>query len=479
MPKKKTKEISNAKELKNSLSSVLDSLSTNYGLIGTGFGTTQVSQVETFFKNNRWYLISNIRQILSEIYVEHGIVQTLVDVPVDDAFRGGIDIKSDQLSEEEVQELTQYAERQGALKNFIQALKWTRLFGGGAVLIINNDKPDTPLKPEDLEQDSDIYFKAVDLWELYYGLKTEGYQEADFVQKEPEYFNYYGKRVHKSRVIPMLGKQAPALIRAKLRGWGVSVLETVVRSYNQYLKSVNLAFEVLDEFKVDVFKIDGLNNALMSPNGSDKVFKRIQMANMQKNYQDSIAMDSKDDYSSKQLTFSGLAEVMREIRMQIAADLRMPLTKLFGISASGFNSGEDDIENYNAMIESEIRSKVKFDLVRILEICCQIKFGHIPDDLKVEFRPLRILTAEQEETVKNQKLQRILSCQQAGFMTPKEAKQAINKENLLPVKIDESDELIQDTSIDMQEADVPEISLKTTPRHNSKTLWDRLKLWKK
>lgn len=464
----------NAQEFKNSLSSVIQSLGSPYGLMTTGFGSTQVSQVDTFFKNNRWYLISNIRQILSEIYVEHGIVQTLIDVPVDDAFRGGIDVKSDQLSEEEVQDLIQFADRQGVLKNFIQAQKWMRLFGGAAVLLINDDDPATPLEPKDLEQDSDIYFKAVDQWELYYGLKSEGYQEGDWLAKEPEFFNYYGHKVHKSRVIPMVGKMAPSLIRPKLRGWGVSVLETVIRSYNQYLKSVNLSFEVLDEFKVDVFKIDGLNNALMSPGGSDKVMRRIQMANLQKNYQDSIAMDAKDDYSSKQLTFSGLAEVMREIRMQIAADLRMPLTKLFGISASGFNSGEDDIENYNAMIESEIRSKVKYDLIRVLEVCCQIKFGHIPDDLKVEFKPLRILTAEQEETVKNQKLQRILSCQQAGFMTAKEAKQAINKENLLPVKIDESDELIQQTDVSMQEADVPEIRLKTTPRQNSKSLWERL-----
>lgn len=461
-------------ELKNSLSTVIQSLGSPYGLMTTGFGSTQVSQVDTFFKNNRWYLVSNIRQILSEIYVEHGIVQTLVDVPVDDAFRGGIDIKSDQLSEEEIQDLIQFADREGVLKNFIQAQKWMRLFGGSAILLINNDKPETPLTPEDLEQDSEIHFKAVDQWELYYGLKSEGYQEGDWLAKEPEFFNYYGHKVHKSRVIPMVGKMAPSLIRSKLRGWGVSVLETVIRSYNQYLKSVNLSFEVLDEFKVDVFKIDGLNNALMSPGGSDKVMKRIQMANLQKNYQDSIAMDAKDDYASKQLSFSGLAEIMREIRMQIAADLRMPLTKLFGISASGFNSGEDDIENYNAMIESEIRTKVKYDLVRVLEICCQIKFGHMPDDLKIEFKPLRILTAEQEETVKNQKLQRILSCQQAGFMTAKEAKQAINKENLLPVKIDESDELIQETQVDMQEADVPEISLKTTARQNSKSLWDRI-----
>ena len=31
-------------------------------------------------------------------------------------------------------------------------------------------------------------------------------------------------------------------------------------------------------------------------------------------------------------------------------NLKMPITKLFGISAAGFSSGEDDIENYNSMI---------------------------------------------------------------------------------------------------------------------------------
>jgi hypothetical protein len=61
--------------------------------------------------------------------------------------------------------------------------------------------------------------------------------------------------------------------------------------------------------------------------------------------------------------------------------MRMPLTKLFGISAAGFNSGEDDIEVYNAMIESEIRGKLKYDLLRMVEIKCQKLFSMVPDDI--------------------------------------------------------------------------------------------------
>ena len=468
----------NEKEFTNSLSAVIGGiLRGGYGL-GTAWGSTMVSQVDTFFKNNRWYLISNIRQVLSEIYVEHGIVQTLVDLPVDDGFRGGIEIKSEQLDEDQVDELENFIEREGILRAFIQALKWTRLFGGGAVLILtDSSNPAKELKPEELKERAKITFKAVDLWELYYGMTNTDYFDPGQVMKEPEFYNYYGYRVHKSRVIRMEGKQAPSLIRPKLRGWGTSVLETVVRSYNQYLKSVNLAFEVLDEFKVDIFKIDGLNSALMSPNGTENIQKRLQMANMQKNYLNSIGMDTKDDFLTKQLSFSGLGEIMREIRMQIAADLRMPLTKLFGMSASGFNSGEDDIENYNAMIETEIRSKVKYDLIKMLQICSQILFGYIPDDIRVEFKPLRILSAEQQEVVKNNQLQRITSCMQGGLMSVVEAKKAINKENLLPIKLDENDELIELPEQNMEELseDVPSISLKVREKSNSLSLWERLK----
>lgn len=464
------KQKQNSKEVKNSLSTVIDSL--YGGFNGTAFGSTQVSQVDTLFKNNRWYLVSNIRQVLSELYVEHGIVQTLVDLPVDDGFRGGVEISTEQLSEEQIDELNHYVERYGVLKKIVQALKWTRLFGGGAIIIITESDPSQELKVEDLAEKSKVDFKSVDMWELYYGIKEDTYG-GDLVNKEPDFYNYYGQKIHKSRVIRMEGKEAPSLIRPKLRGWGISILESVVRSYNQFLKSINLSFEVLDEFKVDVYGIDGMNNALMTSDGSQKIVKRIQLANAMKNFNNALVMDAKDQFSTKELGFSGLAEIMREIRIQIASDLRMPLTKLFGMSSAGFNSGEDDIENYNSMIESEIRSKVKFDVLRVLEICCQVLFGMIPDDLEISFKPLRIMSAEQEETIKNNKLQRLISCMEAGLLSAKEVKQSINKENLLPVKVKENDELIKLEG--NEPTGVPDITLQTTPKANSKSLFEKLK----
>lgn len=430
---------------------VTNGLSEALGLCNPLTTGVQLSQVDTLFKNNRWYMISNMRQLLSEIYVEHGLVQTIVDVPVDDGLRGGVEIKSKQLSPEQIEELQTVMDREDDINIVGQALKWNRLFGGAAVLIISDQDPMTPLNLESIKQDSRLTFRAIDMWELYYSKQnTSDYSVAMDGENnimDQEFYDYYGKKIHHSRVLRMKGMQAPSFVRPRLRGWGFSVIEALVRSINQYLKANDLGFEVLDEFKLDIYKIKGLTNTLLKPTGTATVQQRIALSNQQKNYQNAITMDSEDDYVQKQLSFSGLAETMAGIRMQIASDMRMPLTKVFGISAAGFNSGEDDIEVYNSMVESQVRTKCKRDMLRVVEIRCQQTFNFVPDDLSIAFKPLRVLSSEQEENVKTQKYNRLLAAKTTGEITIKEFRDACNRDNLLGIQLD--------TEIDLSEL-VPE-----------------------
>lgn len=417
----------------------------NFGLgfpQNQGFpGSVQLSQATTVFANLRWYLVSNFYQMLSEAYVEIGLIQTVCNVPVDDALRGGVDIFSKQLSPDQVDELLNSIDRDNDLVTLGQTAKWMRLYGGAGTLILTDQDPETPLDISSIGPDEPLEFRSADIWELTWSQQeAEGYnpaiQSSDF-----EFYDYYGSKIHKSRVMKMVGLPPPSFIRPRLRGWGFSVVETLIRSINQYLKSTDLMFEVLDEFKVDVFKIKNLVNTLMKPDGTQKVQERVQLANYQKNYQNALTMDSEDDWDHKQLSFAGLAETMQQIRMQVASDMRMPITKLFGVSASGFNSGEDDIEVYNAMVEGEVRNKLKYDILRVCEIKCQKLFGFIPDDLKISFKPLRVLSAEQEENVKTQKFTRLQMAAQSGLITPEEFREACNRDNLLPLNLETSEPL--------------------------------------
>lgn len=433
------------------------------GTNATGFpfnqgtpGTERIESSETMFKNLRWYFISNMRQLLCQAYVELGLVQTIVDVPVEDGLRGGVTIKSKQLEEGQLEILQNSLDRDDDLNTAGQAAKWNRLFGGAGIIILTDQDPETPLDLDAITADTPIEFRAADMWELFWDQQnTEGYDPT--IQSEDfEFYDYYAERVHKSRVMRMKGLIAPAFLRPRLRGWGFSVVEALIRSINQYLKATDLAFEVLDEFKVDVFKIKNLVNSLMSPNGEEQIKRRVQLANWQKNYQNALTMDSEDEWDHKQLSFAGLGDAMKEIRMQIAADMRMPMSKLFGISATGFSSGEDDIEVYNAMVESQVRVKLKYDILRMIEIKCKKLFGYIPDDLSIEFKPLRVMSSEQEENVKTQKFARLFQAKQAGELTAKEFREGCNKSELFDISLDTDDALIQELEDDQAAAESPD-----------------------
>lgn len=429
-------------QLVNSLSGLCETLRNNNIFNSNG---PEISQSDTMFYNLRWYLISNLRQLISQMYVEHGIVQTLIDQPVDDAFRAGFEIKTAKLDADEIEQLMIYVKRFDVMGRLKQAMKWARLYGGGAILIITDQDPKTPLNIAKIGPDTPLEFRSVDMWELYfYDQQTSGDLEVGGAlgANLGDKFDYYGKEIHASRVYKLVGKEAPAFIRPRLRGWAMSELERLVRSLNQYLKNQDVIFELLDEAKVDVYKIKGFNSAMATKGGTQKVADRVAGANQIKNYQSALTMDAEDDYVQKQINFTGLNDMLLQIRQGIAADLKMPMTKLFGISAAGFNSGEDDIENYNAMIEGEIRSKCEFRVVDMLQICCQKLFGTTIEDLTITFNPLRILNAKEEEEVKDSQFNRVMSAFSSGLIQPKEAKESLNKDSLISVEIDEDAEVL-------------------------------------
>lgn len=410
------------------------------GFDAFGWGK-QLSQTTTVFDNLRYYLVSNDRNLLSQAYVENGIIKTVVDTPVSDAFRGGIDVKSKELSPEEIETLQAKMEEERDLNQVAQEKKWDRLYGGAGLITITGQDPSTPLDINSIKQGDPLMFRAVDMWELFSDRQYSGDGGgSQYDETNVEYFRYYDKNLHTSRVCITTGMAAPSFIRPRLRGWGVSVVETLIRSINQFLKATDVTFEVLDQFKIDIYKIKNLANTLLSSGGEEKIQRRIRIANQQKSFQNAIAMDVEDDYIQKELTFAGLAETMLGIRMQVASDLRMPMSKIFGISASGFSSGEDDIENYNAMVEATVREDVKHMLNQMVKLRCQSLFGYVPEDLQISFKPLRILSSEQEENVKNAKFTRLLQARQSGEISSKEFKDGCNKENLLSIQVDASED---------------------------------------
>lgn len=421
-------------------------------------GQAMLSNVDTFAKNLRFYFVSNFRQIVSQSYIEYGLVRTIVDVPVEDGYRGGFKFKTDQLDEDNVKKLMKVMKKKRDLKTAARAQKWGRLFGGAAILCLVDDQdPETPLEMDSINENSNVEFRAVDLWELSPNQMNVGQIDPASQSLNYDWFIYYGEKIHKSRVKKIMGLEVPSFDRPRLRGWGASVLETLIRSINQYLKGTDLAYEVLDEFKLDVFKISGWLQALATPESETLALKRIQYANGRKNYQHATILDKDDDFVQRQLSFAGLAETMTGVRLQVASDLRMPLTKIFGISAQGFNAGQEDLENYNMMVESTIREDGEELIIWMAEIRSHELFGTVPDDLEGEFKPLRVMSGIDEQTVKTGKATILDSARGRGDISMLEYREAVNSGALMDAKLDNSDQQLSELEASAEEKQQAEL----------------------
>lgn len=410
-------------ELKNSFT----------GLVSGVLGQSNLTSFNPALQNNIYAPLTINWTLLMYMYKTHGIIQTMIDMPVLDALRGGLVIHSDQMDQEDIGRLEDDLENSGFYDVLGDAFIWGRLFGGGALIVNTEQNYEEELTIEAVEEGSKLEFYDACRWELASAqrIPTSGF------------YDFYGKKVHKSRVLTIVGKRAPFIIRAQLSDWGMSEIERVLEDFNGYLRGKNVVYELLQEAKVDVYKLEGLKAQLMTSNGTALTTARVQTMNQLKSYNSALVMDLKDDYEQKQITFTGLAEMLAENRIGIASALRMPLSKIFGISAAGFNSGEDDIENYNAMVESEVRQPMKRIIRKLLELKVRSLFGG-DIDFDFEFKPLRILSAKDEEEIKKSKSERTLSLYDRMLIDSKEVGEAVQADNLMPVAIAAEEGLLED-----------------------------------
>lgn len=410
----------------------------------TASGTAPLQGASPLFRNNRYYLITQQRGLLTELYVEHALVQTLVDLPVEDALlRERPKLISTELDDDELQELEAEMEKMNIIQIIADAFRWVRLFGGAGIIINQmNTDPKEEFDLKKIKKDSKIEFYVADRWELsntpYVNTPT---LDNPTGKVNGVTFDYYGNQINPSRVLILKGKEAPSLRRQQMSGWGMSEVERLVAPLNEYMKIRNVIYEIVDEAKIDVYSLENYRSAIYAGQ-EQNIQKAIMWSNAMKNYLNAMILDKEDNFDQKQMNFSGLSDILKESYLNVASAVRMPMTKLFGLSASGFNSGEDDIENYNSMIEREVRYKSKHAIITIGKILCQKLFGDCPDDLDVEFPSLRVLKQLEEEQRATSVFSRVQQMYDSGLITQGEWFNMLTKENVIngELKIKDSDE---------------------------------------
>lgn len=434
---KKTNKVNNSKiQVNNGLSGALD-------LPCNGYVSNPLTNPATLYYNSSPVLLTLNWVPLTYAYKSNGFIQTAINQIVDDAFRNdGLIIDSETLDTDEL-ELLRKTVYDNDIEEIKDAIRWGQLYGGG-VLIANTDQNyELPLDEKQLKGKR-LKFIASDRWQCSANGISPELAESFTLTDNLLGNNMSGIKIDASRVGIFNGVKAPYLLRAMLNGWGMSIFEAIIPPLTQYLKAMGVTLELLDEAKIDVIKIFDLANVLLSPGGEAQIKKRLQIAVDNKNYKSSIAMDAKDDYQQKQISFSGLPDMIVQIQYLVCAALKRPYSKIFGKGSSGFSSGEDDLENYNTIVDSEIRTPARTLIKWAIGLRCFQLFGRVPPDLKISWKPLRVMSEKDEAEIKSKKLADYLQLLDRQILTKQQCATKLTEDNIVSFSEEEIAQISND-----------------------------------
>lgn len=359
-------------------------------------------------------------QYLMYAYKSQPVLQTIIDMPTQDALRGGLEFGEGEVDKDDIKMLEDKLRDMSFYQTVKTGENWAQLFGGAAYIINTDEDPATEFNPKRL-YGKRLKIYSASRWELQSSSRWS------------QYYIFYGERIHGSRVFTIQGKEAPFQIRWTIQDWGLSKYEAMLEPFNIYLRTQQAIYDLMKEAKVDVYKFKGWLSQLASSAGTALALKRVQLSNQAKSTGNAVVMDAEDEYLQKQITFAGLADIWKENRLNLAQAARIPMNKLFGISASGFSTGEDDLENYISMIDSEVREHLRPTLQYLLDLVQMNLFGQ---DMGIawDFKPLRVMSSEQEENIKKSKHDRWYQDMQAGILNPQEYAQLCQKDGLITIE---------------------------------------------
>lgn len=371
-----------------------------YQNVVAGFGVGADNQAE-----GADYPLTRLTQqymLIISLYRSSGIIRRIVNKPVQDACAHWFKVDS-QISPDHI-DMLDTLQRKAKLKKAVETgLKWARLFGGAAGLIMidgQGDQLDQPLDLATVEMGSFKGLYIIDRWSGIYpesgivdDINSPSYGLPEYYQVRTDEQSAAYVRVHYSRIVRFPGEDVPYWETMFEQYWGTSVIESCFDELKMYDNTRWNIASLIFQANVWIQKSEDLDEmlAMGTREQQDRLWSTIhaQQSLMSSTHTRVIGKD--DEISSHQYTFSGLDKVFEIFMYALSSVSGIPITILFGRSAAGLDAtGDGDLENYYTMIEDIQENKIRPVIEQILPIICMSEFGAVPDDIDIRFNPVRV-----------------------------------------------------------------------------------------
>lgn len=335
-------------------------------------GTDLDKRNHSTFVNKKRLSLDGNQDELNALYRTNWLAGKIVDIIPDDMTREWRAFKGD-IEPDVIKALQCEEDRLALASNFNQAHKWARLYGTSVLVMSIDDglEPDKPLDLNKVKPGSLKHIKPVD---------RHRFDHAQLITEEnplssnygmPKFYRFRGTSVtiHHSRVIRFDGVRLPFDEFRHNSYNSDSVLDRIYESITNFETVTQGSASMVYETNVDIVRVKGLMRYLESAEGEALLRRRFTLANLLKSFNNTMLLDTEEEYTNKTNTFAGLPDLLDRYAQILSAASDVPATRLLGTSASGLNAtGEGDLKNYYDVIRArqnnEYRPKLNvFDKV--------------------------------------------------------------------------------------------------------------------
>ena len=338
---------------------------------------------------------------LSAVYMSDGLGKKIITSVSEDLISNGYTVKGDTMGL-----LKQELRRLNDVSSICSAIKWTRLYGGGIIVMGFNDGSDlaSPLRNKKARvtklkvyprsrltfSSADISKMDLDEVERFTVQKTSGEQFT----------------VHRDRCIVFQGDEAPypCDLTSEQRYWGIPVLQSIYDQVKNMGAANQSLANIFMELVVGKYKFSNLGQLLASGK-SDMIYKRMDVINASKSMINGVLLGEGEEYSRDSISMSGMGDVWDRFMIMISAVAEIPVTRLFGVSPNGLNpTDESSRKNYSDSLESKQQTWL-YPMVQRLVTQVNLGVGLVPTDKAIEIKFLPVWKPTQKDLVDMNKTQ--------------------------------------------------------------------------
>lgn len=372
--------------------------------------------------------------LLNSLYRDNWVVQNVVGLAVDDMLREWYEITGS-ITPAAAKALAKLERKTRLRARLNEGLRWGRLYGGAAGLILIKGQEDLS-KPLDLGMIYPGSFRGLYILDRWQGITPNMGLVFDGGEEVPESYSITDGRghtvatVHHSRVVRFTGRDLPRIERQTELYWGESEVEALYRDVVSHDNvSANMA-ALTFQANVNTMEVKGLEQLLSigSPQVQQRFWQVMQAQSVLRSNFATQVVEQGTKLTNTQYSFAGLKDVYESMALNLCGASHYPMTKLFGRSPGGLNAtGESDLTNYYDYIDSQREAKLRPVLERLLPVLCMSALGGIPEDVEIDFPPLKTPTPTERAEIGKTKAEAIVAAYTNGLLNVDTAQKELKK----------------------------------------------------